>query len=223
MANLLGNDTLGDRIAANLALTYGRLGRLDDQLKCAEERRRGPGTGGASWADIQLTYSVAYVHGISSRTEKALRAIEELDSKLGSEVTAPMRQRWLLWKADVLMVSGLPADAFRVAREAIHADQPRLDSSAFAGPFARWVALVCADANNEQQGLAVLAQLEEHLEEFDAVDQLEILCAVAHCDPTNAHSYYPRIAQRLENLPGSVARQISILGIDLGACLYAST
>ena len=39
MANLLGNDTLGDRIAANLALTYGRLGRLEDQLKCAEERR----------------------------------------------------------------------------------------------------------------------------------------------------------------------------------------
>jgi hypothetical protein len=166
----------------------------------------------ASWVDIQLTYSVAYVYGGRSQVDKALRAIDALEARLGSDITASMRQRWLLWKADLLMVCGLGDETRRVASEAIGADRPRLESMVFAGPFSRWVAMVFTGTPREGEGREILAELEMHLDEYDALDQFEILCAAAHANRAEA-VYRPKILERLNGLPRCSAAQIAALGL----------
>jgi tetratricopeptide (TPR) repeat protein len=214
MANMLGNDSLAGRIAANLALTYGRLGRFEDQLRCAEATPHIEGEC-APWRDIQLTYSIASVHGMRGRIAKACDAIAALEVRLGPNVSSSFKQRWLLWKADALMVSGLRSEAVRIANDAICGHEFKLETSAFAGPFARWTAIIYAGTAAEPQARAVLARLEQNLEEYDAVDQLEILCASAHLDRANAHRYRGVIEEKLKQFPPCTGIQLRALGLAI--------
>ena len=141
-AERLGNDSLASRIGANLALAYGRLGRFDDQLACAEAAPSVVDSELNPWRDIQLTFSKAFAHAMNRRVAEAKSAIEGLEARLGRNLESSFKQRWLLWKADVLMVSGLKAEAKLAATGAIEEHDFRLEAREFAGPFARWVAIV---------------------------------------------------------------------------------
>jgi len=215
LAMSLGNDTLARASAANLALFYGRLGRFEDQLRCAEESLGDVDSEIASFTELQLTYSIAYAHGICGRAGKTRSAISDLEGRLGINRPGWIMQPWLLWKADALQVAGLPQEASRSAMEAILSYDFRLEASSFAGAFARWVALTHAGVHANCRAEAALRELENHLEEFDALDQAEILCANAHFRMPSTSGYEARITAKLRHLPASVATQLYRLGMSI--------
>jgi tetratricopeptide (TPR) repeat protein len=214
-AERLGNDSLANRIGANLALTYGRLGRFDDQLTCAEAAPSAVDSELTSWRDIQLTFSKAFAHAMNGRVFKAKSAIEGLDARLGPDLESPFMQRWLLWKADVLMAAGLSAEARLSASRAVEEHDFRLEACDFAGPFARWVAIVERGTTLQARARQVLSGLEERLGDFDAMDRLEILCAIAYVDPGIAYKYRRRIAEMLQSLPSCTASNLRLLGMAI--------
>ena len=214
-AERLGNDSLANRIGANLALAYGRLGRFDDQLACAEGAPSVVDSDFTSWRDIQLTFSRAFAHAMNHRVAKAKSAIEGLEARLGPGLESSYKQRWLLWKADVLMASGLKAEAMSAATGAVEEHDFKLEACEFAGPFARWVAIVGRGSALQSRARDVLNGLKEQISDFDAMDRLEILCAVSYVDPGTAYKYRPRIAEMLESLPSCTAPNLRLLGMVL--------
>ena len=119
---------------------------------------------------------------IGARYDQASRkdakySVREIDDRLDSRLTSSILQRWNLWKADILLVSGLTDEALAAAHEGIVKFDFELRSSAFAGAFARWAALLGTSAKAEGEFRDNLHDLEGRLEEFDAIDQLEILFA----------------------------------------------
>jgi hypothetical protein len=59
----------------------------------------------------------------------------------------------------------------------------------------------------------VLTSLEEHLHDYDAMDQLEILCANSLVDQANCLGRREMIAERLNQLPPCTAIRLRALGI----------
>ena len=178
MAQFLGNDALAQEIAANLALFLGRLGRSEDQLRCAREFSRTVGAEVCSFAEIQLTYSVAVALGRLGRSSEAHKTLTEFECRLGSHLPGLVLQPWLLWKADALLISGFKEEAYHTANRAIRYYDSRLEASAFAGCFARWLAIISAPEESSR-ARSMLRDLSLALDGFDKIDQLEILCANA--------------------------------------------
>ncbi len=59
----------------------------------------------------------------------------------------------------------------------------------------------------------ILAELEENLEQFDEIDQLEILCANAHVRSTTGMDWDLRIAEKLKKLPACTQSHLRALGM----------
>jgi tetratricopeptide (TPR) repeat protein len=213
MASLLGNDSAIHRIAGNLALAYVRLGKFEDQLKCAEQTPRLFESGFADWSDIQLAYAVALAHGVNGRVTKMREVISDLEARLPPHISATIRQRWLLWKADVLLIAGLKDEALDTGTRAVRGYDMKLESNGFAGVFARWTAMTSLGDAYESVAEKVLTELEHRVEEFDAIDQLEILCANAYFHPGSSARYADRIAEKARRLPPATAMLLRRLGM----------
>lgn len=218
MAERLGNDSLAKRIGANLALAYGRLGRFDEQLACAEAAWNVPPCDPNPWRDIQLTYSAAFANALTGKAATARSAVATLDTQLRSDLDRSFMQRWLLWKADVLMASGARVEATEAAKRGVTAYDFQLTASAFAGPFARWVAIISRGTEREPTARKVLSELEANLVDFDAMDRLEILCAVAYIERFNGHNNQARIAEMLRALPSCTSSTLRLLGMTIDQC-----
>jgi hypothetical protein len=212
MAHFVGNDTLASCIAANLAIFHGRLGQHEKQLSVAQNATTGESEV-AGFVDLQLAYSMAFAHGIQGRSADARKVIVELDHRLGPHLPRWIIQPWLLWKADALMIAGYRSEAMQAAAQAILEFDLKLEASAFAGPFARWLVMTCANGGTARRAGEILNGLEENLEQFDEIDQLEILCANArlHDEPPIRQSL--RIAEKLKTLPACTASQMQALGM----------
>jgi DNA-binding SARP family transcriptional activator/tetratricopeptide (TPR) repeat protein len=213
MAQIVGNDALATNIAANLAIIYGRLGRHEAQLKLAQENATNRRPEVEGFADLQLAYSIALVHGSHGRPGEARKAIVELESRLCPALPSWLMQSWLLWKADALMIAGFPSEATQAATQAIIEFDLRLEASAFAGSFARWVAITCGRDRTVVRAGEILAELEENLEQFDEIDQLEILCANAHLRPKVGMDWESRITDKLKRLPACTQNHLRALGM----------
>jgi DNA-binding SARP family transcriptional activator/tetratricopeptide (TPR) repeat protein len=213
MAQFVGNDTLASNIAANLAIVYGRLGRHERQLKVALENATASSAEVEGFVDLQLAYSIAFAHGIQGRPLDARKAIVELESRLGPHLPSWIIQPWLLWKADALMIAGYRSDAMQAAAQAILEFDLKLEASAFAGSFARWLAMTCVNGGAAPRAGEILNELEKNLEQFDEIDQLEILCANARLHHEARMSHSSRIAEKLKNLPACTSNQMRALGM----------
>jgi DNA-binding SARP family transcriptional activator/tetratricopeptide (TPR) repeat protein len=213
LARLLGNDTLTTHICANLALCYGRLGRHEDQLACAESSPIATNTEIVTFTDVHIACSVAFAHAIQGRTANMREAIRRCDERLGPHVPRSVTQSWLLWKADILAVAGLRGEALETAREAIHGYQLRLECSALAGVFARWAAVTCLGTDDEDEVGALLEQLGERLSDYDALDQVDILCAIVYCGRASSSEYREKITRHASSLPTSALAPIRAMGL----------
>ncbi len=220
-AALLGNDTLTAQICANLALCYGRLGRYEDQLRCAEGSPTPSNGQAVLFTDIHLASSVAIAHAVAGRISKMSEAIHRCDERLGSFVPHAITQSWCLWKADALALAGLREEAFQTAVRAVHGYGLRLECSALTGAFARWLALTCSGSTTETQAIRLLQQFEERLNDYDALDQVEILCAQAHCERELSPENRAKIASRVGLLPMQALAPLRAteLGAALDSCL----
>jgi len=167
----------------------------------------------ADWSDIQLTYSIALVHAMNGRISRATNAICTLEAKLPPQLPDSIAQRWLLWKADILMLAGLKVEAQETAKRAVSGYRLKWKSYGFAGAFARWAAITCLGTELEDAARDVLRQLEQELEEFDALDQLEILCANAYFGSSRTDRALERIAAKAKQLPFSTLLLLERLGM----------
>jgi DNA-binding SARP family transcriptional activator/tetratricopeptide (TPR) repeat protein len=215
LANRLGNDTRISRIAGNLAVCLGRLGRYGEQLQIASKAPPPSGPDFAGFCEIQLAYSIASAHAMRQRYDLAVQALTSLDARLVGPIPEWIRQAWSLWKADVLNVSKRRGDALECAREAIERNAFKLLSASFAGPFARWVALTSVADETSDSGRRILKELLHRLPAYDAIDQAEILSAAVYldsregcCSGVNLSS----LESRLSTLPPAVRSHLSALG-----------
>jgi hypothetical protein len=130
-------------------------------------------------------------------------------------VPAWVRQAWLLHKADILLLVGQRSSALTVAREAI-GQSPVLYSSFFAGIFARWLALTSIGSLTEPDAKAQITRMIQELEKFDALDQVEILCArnILGCESQSVLEESTRIIRnKLADLPPAITNQLARLGV----------
>jgi hypothetical protein len=213
MAHFVGNDALASNIAANLAIMYGRLGRYEEQLKVAQGNATPRAPEVTGFVDLQLAYAIAFAHGLLGRPSDARTTIFDLDARLGSHLPNWIMQPWLLWKADALMIAGYRSEALQVASHAIAEFDLKLEANAFAGSFARWVALTCLNGGTTQRAREVLRMLEGKLEQFDEIDQLEILSANALLQPERRPLWDSRVAEKLKTLPACTPYHMRALGM----------
>ena len=101
-----------------------------------------------------------------------------------------------------------------LAKEGTHYPEPVLHAPAFAGAYARWLALI---SESDSRGTAACEQIDylhANLEKYDAIDQVEIL--YAHAKSNHMHATADRLnrlPQRLEQLPAPVLDQLRRLGL----------
>jgi len=89
----------------------------------------------------------------------------------------------------------------------------KLEANAFAGSFARWLAMTCVNGGAALRAGEILNELEENLEQFDEMDQLEILCANARLRHEARMGHSSRIEEKLKNLPACTSNQMRTLGM----------
>jgi hypothetical protein len=90
----------------------------------------------------------------------------------------------------------------------------QLECSALAGVFARWIALTCG-FTNPSVARDILDRLDASLDDYDALDQVEILCAKSHCGWGETEELAERIEARVRSLPESALLPLRASGIQL--------
>jgi tetratricopeptide (TPR) repeat protein len=215
MAGRIGNDTQIAAVVGNLALCCGRLGDYAEQLRLTLRAPRpwGPEFGG--FVEVQLTYCQALALVMLGRPDEAIQAITHLDDRLRGSFPIWMTQAWLLWKADLLVCAGRATDAMRVGTQALRDFGFKLQSAAFAGPFARWLSYVGQPGNDRERALSSLQSILSRIETYDALDQVEVMCAwiaVGGVGDDQIEESRLTIAQHLRVLPQEVTSQLQRLG-----------
>jgi hypothetical protein len=143
-------------------------------------------------------------------------AIEEIERRIGPQVDAYVTQSWYLWKADILAVAGLPEEALRVGRDAVQSHEMTLQCSALAGVYARWLAVTCARTSLHMKGANILIDMRCALDDYDALDQVEILCASLHSGFEDIDGHLREIQRRVVDLPDTALLPLRASGIAVG-------
>jgi len=175
-----GVDTIVAEMAGNLSLSYGRLGDYARQLEWAN---RAPDPWGAEFGgliDVQLAYNKGVAQAMTGRPDLVTEIVTKLEARMDCSLPEWIQQAWQLWKADLVLLGGRRSDALTVARTAVSRFGPRPLALSFVGAFDRWLA-VCS-ANDTEVG-AAKRLIQTHLSslgDFDALDQIEILCGALH-------------------------------------------
>ena len=175
-----GVDTIVASMAGNLSLSYGRLGDHALQLEWAN---RAPDPWGAEFGgfiEVQLAYNRGIAQAMRGKPELIVEAISKLEARMECPLPEWIQQAWQLWKADLVMLTGRRSEALGIAKAAVTRFGSAPLVSSFVGAFDRWLA-VCSTTESEVGNARRL--VNEHLErlaEFDALDQVEILCGALH-------------------------------------------
>jgi tetratricopeptide (TPR) repeat protein len=210
MASRLGNDTLITSIAGNLALCYSRLGRYADQLQLVG--RIPPPGGSEFWGFVEMLFAYSTALSLISlgRHGRAQEVITALDKRIIEVIPDWMVQAWMLWKADLLLLMPKRSEAMNVGRAAIERFSGNLLSPSFAGPYARWIALTQTSTRAQQ----IVEALNVTIEDFDAIDQAQILMALRMLRPDEGgmpSELDDNLKQKLDRLPISVQSQLATL------------
>jgi tetratricopeptide (TPR) repeat protein len=216
LAKRLGNDGLVTGLTGNLVLYLSRLGKYEEILTRAKDLPGWHTSGFTGFSELQITFAIAVAYALLNRKGEALDAISKQECRLPSHAPEWVMQAWFLWKADVLAFAEHWTESMSVARSALTDHSFTLQSSAFAGAFARWTALVTELDDDCLQGRHIIQALADSSDAYDAIDALEILCAKAHLDSRTGRASEEDIKKVLVTLkffPPAVSTQLSCLGI----------
>lgn len=215
MAKRLGNDTQLAAIYGNLAMCYGRLGEYAEQLRLSLLAPRTWGGEFGGLVELQLTYCQALSLVVLGRASEGLEAIYTLDKRLDGRLPMWMRQAWAFWKADLLLCANRPEDAKLAAEHGFEEFGAKLHTAGFAGPFARWLAHLGKYQNREQIARRALEDLLRSLSTYDALDQVEVLCAARSMQLTERKlevTVDDEIETRLSQLPREIVIHLRRVG-----------
>ncbi len=213
----LGNDTVAGCTAAQVALTCFRLGEYAEAIEWCRVAAGALGTQFGGYLECQVAMYAASSHAFRGENRMAQEAINRLESRMPATTPPWMIQAWHLHKADILFILGNYPDALQVGREAIGAGGPLLLRSSFAGPFARWVFHTSVGTTSQPQARAQIEEMMGSLEKYDAVDQVEILCAgnsiLKAAGMGTDNRFEAAIRRKLANLPPTIPEHLQRLGV----------
>lgn len=215
LADRLDNRTLKGECAALLSVVEGRLGHSSSQIDWA--RKALSVFSRTEWcaAVIGATYELGLGLVSEGRYAEAQFAVNSLSSCRSQDVPQWAIQAALLCEADVVAMSGNIRRACILAKKATTGTLRQLWNVAYAGQFARWVALLAIRQTNSAPARERLRNAFPTTEHLDRKDEVEVLAAIATLEShlgNESKGEWTEIRQRLEQLPPSVAIMLRRLG-----------
>ncbi len=176
IANKLDNLSLQGECAVQLAVAAGRLGRVRDQ--CDNARRAVDVFSKTDWSPgaLAASYELACGLGLTGDFASAQQAIESFFESKPRGLPRWIVQASNLCAADVMLLCGREMKALNHARKAV-AVSAGLLNIAYAGLYARWIALLAVKDKTEANGLIRLAQNFTDPSALDPKDRAELLAA----------------------------------------------
>ena len=158
--------------------------------------------------------SQAFAHAMRGRPDLALPIMTALDHRILGAVPPWMLQAWALWKADLLVLCKQRQEAVAMARDALVNEEFALRSSAFAGPYARWLCVSSQSSGERSRAEAILRKMAAQIRYYDALDQVEIFCALDLVTGNVERSEWKdELAKRLHRLPAAIRSQL--IGLEV--------
>jgi DNA-binding SARP family transcriptional activator/tetratricopeptide (TPR) repeat protein len=209
----IGNEPQQAILAAQLALCCLRLGEYDEQLEWSR-KAAAIGHPFSRYQELQAAYYQSFALAMRGDVGGSLQTFATMDSRIPSESPPWLTQAWKLLRADILCLCGQHAAALSQAREALALPHPVLRAPSFAGVFARWLALVSEREGTLERIHSILDNLGQKLDDFDAIDRVEITCArlIASSSVVVEGRLQSELAGQLVELSPAVVTQLDRLG-----------
>jgi DNA-binding SARP family transcriptional activator/tetratricopeptide (TPR) repeat protein len=214
----LDNTQLMAQAAVNLSLCYYRLGMPDQELKWAVTCwEKGVGITKGSYNRTHAAARCAFAHLSNADHQGAkiwLKRLQELGQTSELEW---VRQAAKLYEADIYWLMGQKLVALSVVERICSVEHQAL-SIGFVGPMARWTAVSAIMSGEVTKARYLLREWYDRLEEFDALDQAEVLCGLWNveghlgCVESGLREQARDILRRL---PIQCSKQLQQLGLRL--------
>ncbi|HEU4829306.1 MAG TPA: AAA family ATPase, partial [Gemmatimonadales bacterium] len=205
--------------AANQSLCYGRLGRYPLQLEWAEAAQKLIRDRFVGYRNVQIARNLGFGYALSSRLTEAQHAIDVLEQGMPSSTPEWVHQAWHLNKADVLMLCGKTSHALNEAAKGVSGPYQVLRSTAYAGAFARWIAVLTSTRTLADPQSRIEALFKE-LEKYDALDRVEIAAArlmvlQGFGRRVNERRDRQQLRELCLKIPPAALAQLTLLGLPL--------
>jgi DNA-binding SARP family transcriptional activator/predicted ATPase len=207
----LGNDSVGASRAAQVALCCYRLGEYTEGIEWGTLASRTfcqiPFAG---YVECQTARHNGSCYALLGNERSAREVISGFELRMPQSSQVWMKQAWHLHKADILLYLGKESEALSAADEGVGGENPTLHDMGFAGAFARWLAVLSKHTSRQVHARLIVQRLARSLEKLDAVDQVEVLCAVLllGCTPDRKESLTKSLDERLDALPSPITKQL---------------
>jgi len=210
----LGNEASQTSIASQIALCCGRLGLYDEQIEWSKKAAPLAIDSALGYHRLQPVYYESFALAMKGESRAALERMRDLELDSQSFSSPWLLQAWGLAKSDIHYLCGFHSAALTMAEEATHSPTPKLHATSFAGAFARWLALLSRNARIDRgTALVQLQSLRCDLDRLDALDQVEVLSAVAMVGGIDNDGLVESIAKRITVLPSATMHQMTRLGL----------
>lgn len=215
LANRLDNRTLKGECASQLAVVEGRLGRSNAQIDWAREALKAFSRTDWCAASIGATYELGLGLVAEARYTEAQSSVQSLSRWRARDVPEWAIQAGLLCEADVVAMSGNQRRACSLARKATTGSLRQLQHVAYAGQFARWVALLAIRDAKVVDACDRLRHMFPTTAHLDRKDEAEVLAAIATLLSKLGNSSvneWREVRRKLAELPPAVATVMRRLG-----------
>ena len=220
LADRLDNRTLRAECASQLALVEGRLGNVDQQISWAREALAlFPSTEWSAWS-VGAAYELGLGLAAEERYVEAQAAVAPLFEKSHPDGPMWISQGGWLCGADVVALSGQPRRAYTMAKKATSGPLKTLQHAAYAGQFARWVALLGLRDGSVTEARARLSEAFPDRKVLDHKDQVEVLAAMALLDSrlgVDSAKAWREVQRELAKLPAGIGTLMRRLGTHADA------
>ena len=216
LADRLDNKTLAGECACQLAVVEGRLGRAQSQIAWARKALQVFPESEWCAALIGATYELGLGLVAEARFAEAQASVLPLSRWRARQVPDWAIQAGLLCEADVVALSGNIRRGAALARKATSGRLTTLQHVAYAGIFARWVALLGIRDNQLTEARDRLKNSFPITASLDKKDEAEVLAAVATLESrlgNKSRQEWHVVQQKVALLPATIGGLIRQLGL----------
>jgi DNA-binding SARP family transcriptional activator/tetratricopeptide (TPR) repeat protein len=214
-AKRLDNQTLIGECLSQLALVHGRLGNAQAQIACARDALGSFSEQEWSGWIIGAAYELGLGLVSEGRFQEAQLATALLSKKRSAALPGWIAQAGFLMGADILAMTGSARRAHTLAGRGTSGKFARLMNIAYAGQFARWVALLAIRDNKLSAARKRLRSAFPTTRDLDLKDQAEVCAALATIESQLGHNNvraWARLHQQLDVLPVAIGTVLKRLG-----------